>query len=47
MLVGAIGAVLALLAIPLIDKMRIDDCVGASAVHGVGGIWGENFLLLF
>lgn len=25
---------------PLFDRIGIDDPVGASAVHGVGGIWG-------
>ncbi|KAL1497506.1 hypothetical protein ABEB36_008456 [Hypothenemus hampei] len=40
LIIGAIGALLVCGSMPLIDKMKIDDPVGASAVHGVGGIWG-------
>jgi Amt family ammonium transporter len=39
-LVGAIGGVIVVFAIVTIDKMRIDDPVGAISVHGVVGIWG-------
>ncbi|XP_066155328.1 putative ammonium transporter 2 isoform X1 [Euwallacea fornicatus] len=40
LIVGAIGALLVCGSMPLFDKMKIDDPVGASAVHGIGGIWG-------
>lgn len=40
LLIGAIGAILVCGSMPLIDMIKIDDPVGASAVHGVGGIWG-------
>ncbi|XP_019873312.2 putative ammonium transporter 2 [Aethina tumida] len=40
LLVGTIGALLVCFSMPLIDMMGIDDPVGASAVHGIGGIWG-------
>lgn len=40
MLIGAIGALLACLTMPLFDKWGVDDPVGASSVHGVCGIWG-------
>lgn len=40
MLIGVIGAFLTCLAMPLFDKWSVDDPVGASAVHGVSGIWG-------
>lgn len=43
MLIGAIGSMLTCLAMPLFDKWGIDDPVGASAVHGVSGIWGGYF----
>jgi ammonia channel protein AmtB len=33
-LIGTIGAIITCISMPLIDKMRIDDPVGASAVHG-------------
>ena len=34
------GGVLCTLAIPLLDKLKIDDVVGAISVHLVAGIWG-------
>lgn len=39
-LVGAVGGVLVVLAVPVFDKLRIDDVVGALPVHLVCGIWG-------
>ncbi len=39
-LIGIIGAVLAVLSVPLLDRFKIDDVVGAIPVHLVGGIWG-------
>jgi len=39
-IIGAVGGVLVVFAIPLIDKMKIDDPVGAISVHGVTGMWG-------
>lgn len=39
-IIGAIGGILVVFAIVLIDKMRIDDPVGAISVHGVVGVWG-------
>lgn len=44
-LIGAIGSALCCLSMPLFDKMGVDDPVGASAVHGVAGVWGI-FLLV-
>jgi Amt family ammonium transporter len=38
--VGFIGAILVVLAVPMWDKMKIDDPVGALSVHLVAGIWG-------
>lgn len=34
LLIGTVGAIVACVSMPLIDKMGIDDPVGASAVHG-------------
>jgi len=39
-LVGAIGGVLVVLSIITLDKLKIDDPVGAVSVHGVVGMWG-------
>ncbi|MCW8916895.1 MAG: ammonium transporter [Magnetovibrio sp.] len=39
-LIGAVGGVLVVFAVPALDKLKIDDVVGAISVHLVGGIWG-------
>ncbi|WP_316858319.1 ammonium transporter [uncultured Cohaesibacter sp.] len=39
-IIGAIGAILVVFAVPLLDKLKIDDVVGAIPVHLVCGIWG-------
>ena len=38
--VGAVGGVMVVLSILTLDKMKIDDPVGAISVHGVVGMWG-------
>ncbi|CAG0881413.1 unnamed protein product [Darwinula stevensoni] len=39
-LIGGMGTTLTLFAVPLIDRLRLDDPVHCVAVHGVAGIWG-------
>ncbi|MEE9388149.1 MAG: ammonium transporter [Paracoccaceae bacterium] len=39
-LIGAVGGVLVVFAIPLLDRFKIDDVVGAIPVHLFAGIWG-------
>nr|WP_211353932.1 ammonium transporter [Thiohalocapsa marina] len=39
-LIGGVGGVIVVFAIIAMDKLRIDDPVGAISVHGVVGIWG-------
>ena len=39
-LIGAAGGLLVIGSIVTLDKLRIDDPVGAISVHGVVGIWG-------
>jgi len=39
-IIGAIGGVLVVFSILAMDKIKIDDPVGAISVHGVVGIWG-------
>lgn len=38
--IGAVGGVLVVIAIPLLDRLKIDDVVGAVSVHLFCGIWG-------
>lgn len=45
--VGFIGGILVVVAIPLFDKVRIDDPVGALSVHLVNGIWGTLAVGIF
>lgn len=40
MIIGSIAGVLVVFAIIALDKLKIDDPVGAFPVHGVCGIWG-------
>lgn len=46
-ILGAIAGVLVILAMELLEHLRIDDPVGAFPVHGVCGIWGTLSLGLF
>ena len=39
-LIGAVGGVLVVFSIIMMDKFKIDDPVGAISVHGVVGLWG-------
>ena len=39
-LVGGVGGVIVVLTVPLLDKLGIDDVVGAVPVHLFAGIWG-------
>ncbi len=40
MLIGAAGGLIVVGSITLLDRLKIDDPVGAISVHGVCGIWG-------
>ncbi|MEW8475222.1 MAG: ammonium transporter, partial [Candidatus Thiodiazotropha endolucinida] len=39
-LIGAVGGLLVVFSIITMDKIKIDDPVGAISVHGVVGMWG-------
>ncbi len=39
-LIGAVGGVIVVLTVPLLDKFKIDDVVGAIPVHLFAGLWG-------
>jgi Amt family ammonium transporter len=45
-LIGAAGGILVVLAVPMLDKLKIDDVVGAIPVHLVCGIWGTIAVVL-
>ncbi len=40
LLIGGFGGVLVVLTVPLLDRLKIDDVVGAIPAHLVCGIWG-------
>ena len=39
-IIGAIGGVIIVFSIVFLDKIKIDDPVGAISIHGIAGIWG-------
>ncbi len=45
--IGAVGGVIVVLGALLLDRLRIDDPVGAVPVHGMNGIWGTLAIGLF
>ncbi len=46
-IIGAISGLLVFAAILIIDKLKIDDPVGAISVHGIGGVWGTIAVGIF
>jgi Amt family ammonium transporter len=46
-LIGGIGGALVVFAVPMFDKFKIDDPVGALSVHLVNGIWGTLAVGIF
>ena len=46
-MIGAIAGVLVILAVDVLEYLRIDDPIGAVPVHMVNGIWGTISLGLF
>ncbi|MBT3659515.1 MAG: ammonium transporter, partial [Rhodospirillaceae bacterium] len=47
LVVGGVGGALVIFAVPLVDKLRIDDVVGAISAHLVAGIWGTLCVGIF
>ena len=47
MVVGAVGSFLANITPPLLEWIKVDDAVGATCVHGFGGMWGMIAIGLF
>ena len=46
MIVGAIGGIIVVGSITLLDKLKLDDPVGAISVHGTAGMWGLMAVLI-
>ncbi len=40
LIIGGIGGAIVVFVVPLLDKLKIDDVVGAIPVHLVAGFWG-------
>lgn len=40
LLVGAVGGIVSVLGSRLLDRLQVDDAIGAVPVHLFGGIWG-------
>ena len=38
--IGAVGGVVVVLGVALLDRVGVDDPVGAVPVHGMNGVWG-------
>ena len=47
MVIGAIGGHLVVRGVELLDKLHIDDPVGAFPVHGICGVWGTLAIGIF
>lgn len=45
--IGAVGGVIVVLGVVLLDKLKIDDPVGAVPVHGLNGVWGTLAIGIF
>jgi len=46
-IIGAVAGVIVVMGVKLLDKLRIDDPVGAFPVHGLCGVWGGIATALF
>lgn len=46
LIIGSIGGIIVVLTVPLLDKLKIDDVVGAIPVHFFAGIWGTLAVVL-
>jgi len=45
--IGTIGGIIVVYGVILLDKLQIDDPVGAVPVHGMNGLWGTIAIGLF
>ena len=47
LIVGGVGGLLVVVAVPMLDRLKIDDVVGAISAHLVAGIWGTLCVGIF
>ena len=45
--IGAVGGLIVVLTVPMLDKFKIDDVVGAIPVHLFAGIWGTIAVVFY
>ncbi|KNG94718.1 ammonium transporter [Pseudaestuariivita atlantica] len=45
--IGAVGGVIVVLTIPMLDRFKLDDVVGAIPVHLFAGIWGTIAVVFY
>ena len=45
--IGAVGGVIVVFAVPMLDRFKIDDVVGAIPVHLLAGIWGTLAVVFY
>ena len=45
-IIGGIGGAIVVFVVPMLDKLKIDDVVGAIPVHLIAGIWGTMIVPL-
>ncbi|CUH42996.1 ammonium transporter [Ruegeria atlantica] len=45
--IGAVGGIIVVFAVPMLDKFNIDDVVGAIPVHLFAGIWGTIAVIFY
>src|SRR5207237_10169848 len=45
--IGFVAAAIAVVGVPLVERIGIDDPIGAVAVHGLAGVWGTLATGLF
>ena len=47
MIIGLVAGIIVVFSIVIIDRIKIDDPVGAISVHGICGIWGTIAVGIF
>lgn len=45
--IGGIGGAIVVFAVPMLDRLKIDDVVGAIPVHLIAGIWGTIAVVFY